>query len=61
MDRTWDRMQYRGEYNFLFISQLVEEVELIMYNLILFLHHKYRDEVLQYFTNKVLKAAKEDS
>jgi len=32
-----------------------------MYNLILFLHHKYREEVLSYFANEALEAAKEDS
>jgi len=43
------------------MPQLAEEVEFMMHNLILFLHHKYGEKVLSYFINKVLEAAKEDS
>ena len=31
------------------------------HNLIPFLYHKYRDEVLQYFANEALEAANKDS
>ena len=33
----------------------------MIHNLILFLYYKYRNEVLQYFTNEALEVAKEDS
>ena len=32
----------------------------MMHNLILFLYYKYGEEVLSYFINEVLEAAKED-
>ena len=61
VDRTWNRIRYKGEYTFLFMLQLVKEAALIICSLILYLYHKYRDEVLRYFTNEALEATKEDT
>ena len=42
-------MRYRGEFTFLFLLQLVEEVEIIMNNFIPFLHYKDSEDILLYF------------
>ena len=50
-------MRYRGEYAFLFMLHLVEEAEIMMYNLISYIHHKYRDKVIRFFIEEALEAA----
>jgi len=60
MDRTWNRMRYYGDFTFLYIPYLAVEVEMMMKNLILFLKHEYRDEVLHYFTEEAKCNATED-
>ena len=57
VDRIWERMRYRGEYTFLFILYLAEEAKIMMYNLILYMCYKYRNEVLRFFIEEELEAA----
>ena len=47
--RIWNRMRYCREFACLFLLYLADEVELMIYNLIPYLQHKHRDEVLLYF------------
>ena len=43
------------------MSYLANEVELIMHDLILYLRHKHRDDILLYFTKEAKVEVKEDS
>ena len=51
----WKRIKYRDKFTI-----LAEEAKIIIYNLILYLWHKYGDEVLLYFTEEVKQEVKED-
>ena len=42
-------MCYRGEFTYLYLLYLAEEVELMMKNLITYLKHQHGEEVLLYF------------
>ena len=53
-------MRYHREFICLFLPYLVEEAKLMIYNLILFLHHKYGGKVLIYFTEEVKAETKGD-
>ena len=43
VDHTWNRIPYRGEFTFLFMPQLVEEVEIMMHHLIPCMVHSFRE------------------
>ena len=51
VDQMWNHIRYRGEFTFLYLLYLVQETELIMKNLLTYLRHKYREEILLYFTD----------
>ena len=61
IDRTWNKMHYKGEFIVLYIPYLIEEVEIMLKNLIPYFNHKYGKEALLYFTNLVKKEAQEDN
>ena len=61
IDRTWNRMNYRGDFTVLFILHLTEEAEIMMNNLILYFVHEFGEEALLYFTNEEKKDAKDDN
>ena len=54
-------MWYRRDFTVLYMLYMAEKVELILNNLLSYLKYKYRDEVLEYFTNAAKKKVREDT
>ena len=52
VDRTWNRMRYRGEFTFLYMPHLADEAELMMKNLLTYLQHQHGDQIYNYFTTE---------
>ena len=60
VDRTWNKMHYRGEFTFLFMLQLAQEAEIMMNNLIPYLKHQNGEKVLRYVIEEAKQEAEKD-
>ena len=53
-------MHYRGDFTFLYLPHLAQEAELMMKNLLVYLHHQQGDDILLYFIDTAKEEAQED-
>ena len=60
VDRTCNRMRYRGDFTFLYLPHLAQEAELMMKNLLVYLHYQWGDDILLYFTDTAKEEAQGD-